>query len=133
MASFEELHYLLVMSLDARFRHHMPRRTRGGVVAVLMLASFITVQSAVMCALDCLKHGHVAVTMSDSHHHGQPCHNGRRLRNEPLNSGPLAEILPAQWLPSLPTAPLVALVPSPAALAEPQYVLRAEPPPPRPV
>jgi hypothetical protein len=100
-------------------------------VAVLMLASFITVQSSVICALDCLKHGHVAVTMSDSHHHGQSCHDGPRLRNEPLNSGPLAEILPSQWLPSLPVAQLVALVPGSAALAEPQHVVRAEPPPPR--
>ena len=88
-------------------------------MAVLMLASFITVQSSVICALDCLKHGHVAVTMSDSHHHLQPCHDGRSLRNEPLNSGPLAEILPAHWLPSLPLAPLVTLVTGPASLAKP--------------
>jgi hypothetical protein len=111
----------------------MPRRNRGRFVAVLMLASFITVQSSVICALDCLKHGHVAVTMSGSHHHGQACHDGPRLRNEPLNSGPLAEILPAGWLPSLPVAPLFALVTGPASLAEPQHVVRAEPPPPRPV
>jgi hypothetical protein len=98
-----------------------------------MLASFITVQSSVICALDCLKHGHVAVTMSGTHQHGQACHDGPRLRNEPLNSGPLAEILPAGWLPSLPVAPLFALVTGPASLAEPQHVVRAEPPPPRPV
>ena len=109
----------------------MPRKSRRGFVAVLMLASFITVQSSVICALDCLKHGHVAATMSDSHHHLQPCHDGRSLRNEPLNSGPLAEILPAHWLPSLPLPPLVTLVTGPASLAKPQHVVRAEPPPPR--
>lgn len=111
----------------------MPRRNRGRFVAVLMLASFITVQSSVICALDCLKHGHVAVTMSDSHHHGQPCHDGPQLRHEPLNSGPLAEILPALTLPSVPPATLVALVTGPASLEEPQHIIRAEPPPPRQV
>ena len=109
----------------------MPRKSRRGFVVVLMLASFITVQSSVICALDCLKHGHIAVAMS-SHHHGQPCHSGRSLRNEPMNSGPLAEILPAHGLPSFPLAPLVTLVTGPASLAEPQHVVRAEPPPPRP-
>src|SRR5678815_2828742 len=111
------------MTPDARSRHHMPRKSRRGFVAVLLLASFITVQSSVICALDCLKHGHVAVTMSDSHHHGQSCHDGPRLPNAPLVSRPLAEILPAQWLPSLPVAPLVTPGTGPASLAKPQIVI----------
>ena len=111
----------------------MPRRNRGGFVFALMLAGFMMVQSSVICALDCLKHGHVAMAVTHNHHHGQACHDGPQLRNEQLNSGPLAEVLPARWVPNLPSASFALMVSGPATLAEPQHVVRAEPPPPRPV
>ena len=54
----------------------MPRRNLGGFVFALMLAGFMMVQSSVICALDCLKHGHVAMAVTHNHHHGQACHDG---------------------------------------------------------
>ena len=109
-------------------------RPLSRLVAAATLAVFLVAQPWVVCAPNCLLHGHAKVAMAASQYqdHVIHCHSDKVMRSE-LPTASLGSMLPEQSVPLLPSLRVVTIrFPAPAPVHL-QQIPSADPPPPRSV
>lgn len=119
--------------------HSSPReaisRPLSRLVMAATLVAFLVAQPWVVCAPLCLLNGHAQVAMAASQHpdHVIHCHSDTVIRSELPAAQSLGSMLPARWVPVLPSLRVVILDLGSPTLAHVHQVPPADPPPPRPV
>ena len=110
-------------------------RPLSRLVAAATLAVFLVAQPWVVCAPNCLLHGHAKVAMAASQYqdHVIHCHSDKVIQSELATAQSLGSMLPTRWVPVVPSLRVVTLDLGSPTLVHLQQVPSADPPPPRSV